>query len=56
MSGAPISVCVAGHREYRPNPGREVPDSLIIDISKAETDINVVLEEILALTKLNYNT
>jgi hypothetical protein len=37
-------------------PGREVPNPLIIDVSKGDTDINVVLKDILALTKLNYNT
>jgi hypothetical protein len=28
----------------------------VIDISKGDADINVVLRDILALTKLNYNT
>ena len=37
-------------------PGREVPNPLVIDISRGEADINVVLKDILALTKLNYNT
>jgi hypothetical protein len=37
-------------------PGREVPNPLIIDINKGEADINLVLNDILALTKLNYNT
>lgn len=37
-------------------PGREVPNPLVIDISKGEADINVVLKDILALTKLNYDT
>jgi hypothetical protein len=40
----------------RTYPGREVPNPLIIDINKGEADINVVLKDILALTKLNYNT
>lgn len=35
---------------------REVPNPLVIDISKGEADIYVVLKDILALTKLNYNT
>src|SRR5260370_29325279 len=35
---------------------REVPNPLIIDINKGDADINVVLKDILALTKLNYNT
>jgi hypothetical protein len=37
-------------------PGREVPNPLIIDINRGEADINVVLKDILSLTKLNYNT
>jgi hypothetical protein len=37
-------------------PGREVPNPLIIEISKGDADISVVLKDILALTKLNYNT
>jgi len=37
-------------------PGREVPNPLVIDISRGDADINVVLRDILALTKLNYNT
>lgn len=37
-------------------PGREVPNLLVIDISRGQADINVVLKDILALTKLNYNT
>ncbi len=35
---------------------REVPNPLIIDISKGRADINLVRKDILALTKLNYNT
>ena len=37
-------------------PGREVPNPLIIEISKGEADIDVVVKDILSLTKLNYNT
>jgi hypothetical protein len=37
-------------------PGREVPNSLLIEISKGEASIDTVLRDILALTKLNYNT
>ena len=37
-------------------PGREVPNPLIIEISKGDAPIEVVLKDILALTKLNYNT
>lgn len=33
----------------------EVPNPLFIEISKGSTDIKVVLEDILSLTKLNYN-
>ncbi|HEY3740124.1 MAG TPA: hypothetical protein VGL53_09780 [Bryobacteraceae bacterium] len=37
-------------------PGREVPNALLIEINKGEAPIEVVLRDILALTKLNYNT
>ncbi len=37
-------------------PGREVPNALEIEIVRGEADINVVMSDILALTKLNYNT
>lgn len=38
-------------------PGREVPNPLIVEISTGDAAIEVVLEDdILALTKLNYNT
>lgn len=33
----------------------EVPNPLFIDINKGEADINQVLKDIMALTKLNYN-
>lgn len=33
----------------------EVPNPLFIEISKGEADIKIVLEDILSLTKLNYN-
>lgn len=36
--------------------GREVPKPLAITISRGKCDIAVVLRDILALTKLNYNT
>jgi hypothetical protein len=37
-------------------PGREVPRPLRVEISRGEADIKVVLKDILALTKLNYNS
>lgn len=37
-------------------PGREVPNPLEIEIVRGEADINVVMNDVLALTKLNYNT
>lgn len=37
-------------------PGREVPNPLSIEIVRGEADINVVMIDVLALTKLNYNT
>lgn len=36
-------------------PGREVPKPLLIDVCRGKVDIGVVLADILALTKLNYN-
>ena len=37
-------------------PGWEVPWPLYVDVCRGEADITVVLQDILALTKLNYNT
>ena len=37
-------------------PGREVPNPLYIDVCRGKVDIDVVLNDLLALTKLNYNT
>jgi hypothetical protein len=37
-------------------PGREVPWPLLIDVCRGEADITVVLGDIMALTKLNYNS
>jgi len=36
-------------------PGREVPNPIVIEISKGEALIEIVVQDILALTKLNYN-
>jgi len=36
--------------------GRETPVPLVVDICKGEADMEVVLQDIMALTKLNYNT
>ncbi len=36
--------------------GREVPNPLSIEISRGEADIEQVMADVLALTKLNYNT
>ena len=36
-------------------PGREVPNPLLIDICKGDTNIEIALNDILGLTKLNYN-
>ncbi len=36
--------------------GREVPKPLRIEVDKGDADVEVVLADILALTKLNYNT
>lgn len=40
----------------RTYPGREVPNPLLIDVCQGESDIQVVMADILALTKLNYNS
>lgn len=37
-------------------PGREVPNPLIIDISRGGAAIETVLRDVMTLTKLNYNT
>jgi len=37
-------------------PGREVPIPLSVEICRGKADMNVVLNDIMALTKLNYNT
>lgn len=36
--------------------GREVPNPLSIEISRSEAAIEQVMADVLALTKLNYNT
>ncbi len=36
-------------------PGREVPKPLLIDVCRGEVQIETVLNDIMALTKLNYN-
>lgn len=40
----------------RTYPGMEVPNPLIIEICRGNADIEIVLKDVLALTKLNYNT
>ncbi|MCL5998006.1 MAG: hypothetical protein M1546_18430 [Chloroflexi bacterium] len=37
-------------------PGREVPNPLLVDVCRGRVEIDVVLNDLLALTKLNYNT
>jgi hypothetical protein len=37
-------------------PVWEVPNPLIVEICRVDADIEVVLKDVLALTKLNYNT
>lgn len=37
-------------------PGREVPNPLLVDVCRGEAPIETVLSDIMALTKLNYNT
>jgi hypothetical protein len=37
-------------------PGREVPKALLIDVCRGNIDIDTVLNDIMSLTKLNYNS
>jgi hypothetical protein len=37
-------------------PGREVPNPLTVDIVRGEADIELVLSDLMALTKLNFNS
>ncbi len=37
-------------------PGREVPKPLLVDVCRGEVAIQTVLTDIMALTKLNYNS
>lgn len=37
-------------------PGREVPNPLTVELNRGEASIETVLQDILALTKLNYNS
>ena len=39
----------------RTYPGREVPNPLLVDVCRGEAPLEVILTDILALTKLNYN-
>lgn len=47
---APILVC------HFSQDRREVPNPLYIDVCRGKSEIDVVLNDLLALTKLNYNT
>ena len=40
----------------RTYPGREVPNPILVDVCRGKADLKVVLSDILALTKLNYNS
>ncbi|TWT44376.1 hypothetical protein RAS1_07900 [Phycisphaerae bacterium RAS1] len=40
----------------RSYPGLEVPNPLFIDVCRGEADIETVVRDVLALTKLNYNS
>jgi hypothetical protein len=40
----------------RTYPGREVPNPLLIDVCRGSVPIEVVLRDVLALTKVNYNS
>jgi len=36
-------------------PGREVPNPLLVDVSRGHADLNVVLRDVMGLTKVNFN-
>jgi hypothetical protein len=36
-------------------PGREVPNPLLVDISRGEADLGVVMQDVMGLTKVNFN-
>ncbi|MEA2162145.1 MAG: hypothetical protein QOK37_272 [Thermoanaerobaculia bacterium] len=40
----------------RTYPGREVPNPILVEVSRGAGDIETVLSDVLALTKLNYNS
>ena len=40
----------------RTYPGREVPNPILVDVCRGDAEIETVLQDILALTKLNYNS
>jgi hypothetical protein len=37
-------------------PGREVPNPLLVDVCRGEADLDIVVRDIMGLTKLNYNS
>jgi hypothetical protein len=37
-------------------PGREVPNPLLVDISRGEADLGVVMRDVMGLTKVNFNS
>ena len=37
-------------------PGKEVPSPLLVEVNRGEAPIETVLQDVLALTKLNYNS
>jgi len=40
----------------RTYPGREIPNPLLVDVCRGDADLQTVMSDILALTKLNYNS
>ena len=40
----------------RTYPGREVPNPILVDVCRGEADLQTVLSDVMALTKLNYNS
>ncbi|MBV9570773.1 MAG: hypothetical protein JO056_05995 [Alphaproteobacteria bacterium] len=41
--------------EINTYPGREVPNPLSVEVCRGEADLNVVLDDIMGLTKVNFN-
>ena len=57
LGGAMASLWTRGFvPRLRSYPGLEVPNPLFIDVCRGDSDIETVVRDVLALTKLNYNS